>query len=283
MKIIECPRDAMQGLTEFIPTEKKAAYLSQLLKVGFDTIDFGSFVSPKAIPQMRDTADVLKKLELSESRSGLLAIVANLRGASEALAFEEITYLGFPLSLSETFQIRNTNKSIAEAIAEVAQMQDMCTQRGKELVVYLSMGFGNPFGDPYNEMVVAEFSQKLFENGVHIISLADTVGVSVPDQIRFLFKTLIKEFPQIEFGAHLHSTKEKSIEKIVAAFESGCQRFDGAIKGFGGCPMANDDLVGNLATETILAFLRSKGIQAGIDEYEFTNALLMAYSVFPRH
>ncbi len=283
MKIIECPRDAMQGLSEFIPTEKKATYLNQLLKVGFDTIDFGSFVSPKAIPQMRDTVDVLKKLDLSSNKSRLLAIIANLRGANEALVFDEISYLGFPLSLSETFQIRNTNKSIAEAIAEVAQMQNLCAQRGKELVVYLSMGFGNPYGDPYNEMVVAEFSGKLFQNGVHIISLADTVGVSEPDQIRFLFKTLIKEFPQIEFGAHLHSTKAKSIEKIEAAFESGCQRFDGAIKGFGGCPLANDDLVGNLPTETILSFLKSKGIQTGINENEFANALMMADSVFPAH
>lgn len=283
MKIIECPRDAMQGLSEFIPTEQKAAYLNQLLKVGFDTIDFGSFVSPKAIPQMRDTTDVLKKLDLSATKSKLLAIVANLRGANEALVFDEIGYLGFPLSLSETFQIRNTNKSIAEATAEVAQMQDRCAQQGKKLVVYLSMGFGNPYGDPYNEMVVADFSRKLFQNGVHIISLADTVGVSNPNQIRFLFKTLIKEFPQIEFGAHLHSTKAKSIEKIEAAFESGCQRFDGAIKGFGGCPMANDDLVGNLATETILSFLKSKHIQTGINENEFTSALLMADSVFPTH
>lgn len=283
MKIIECPRDAMQGIPEFIPTEKKAAYLNQLLKVGFDTIDFGSFVSPKAIPQMRDTVEVLEKLDLSATKSKLLAIVANIRGASEALTFDEIAYLGFPLSLSETFQIRNTNKSIAEAIAEVAQMQDMCTQRGKELVVYLSMGFGNPYGDPYNEMVVAEFSRKLFQNGVRIISLADTVGVSQPDQIRFLFQTLIKEFPQIEFGAHLHSTQAKAIEKIEAALESGCQRFDGAIKGLGGCPMANDELVGNLATETILSFLKSKRVQTGINENEFASALMMADSVFPAH
>lgn len=283
MKLIECPRDAMQGLTAFIPTDKKAAYINQLLKVGFDTIDFGSFVSPKAIPQMRDTAEVLSHLDLSAPSSKLLAIVANVRGASDALAHPQISYLGFPLSLSETFQLRNTNKSIAEALTEVNQIQELCAQRGKQLVVYLSMGFGNPYGDPYNEMVVAEFSGRLYQHGVRIISLADTVGVSAPDQIRYLFKTLIKEYPQIEFGAHLHSTPSKSVEKIEAALESGCQRFDGAIKGFGGCPMANDELVGNLATETILSLLKSKGEQPAIDEKEFANALLMADSVFPLH
>ncbi len=283
MKIIECPRDAMQGLLEFIPTEKKATYINQLLKVGFDTIDFGSFVSPKAIPQMRDTADVLRKLDLSITKSKLLAIVANVRGAADALAFDEISYLGFPLSLSETFQLRNTNKSIAEALVEVNEMQNLCTQKGKDLVVYLSMGFGNPYGDPYNEMVVAEFSGKLFQNGVRIISLADTVGVSEPEQIRFLFQTLIREFPQVEFGAHLHSTKAKSAEKIDAALESGCQRFDGAIKGFGGCPMANDDLVGNLATEIILSSLKTKGVHSNVNELEFSKALMMADLVFPSH
>jgi hydroxymethylglutaryl-CoA lyase len=283
MKLIECPRDAMQGLASFISTEKKATYINQLLKVGFDTIDFGSFVSPKAIPQMRDTAEVLAQLDISSSRSKLLAIIANVRGASDALAHPQISYLGFPLSLSETFQLRNTNKSIAEALTEVNQIQELCSQKGKELVVYLSMGFGNPYGDPYNEMVVAEFSGKLFQQGVRIISLADTVGVSAPDQIRFLFKTLIREYPQIEFGAHLHSTPSKSIEKIEAALESGCQRFDGAIKGFGGCPMANDELVGNLATETILSFLKMKGAQPAIDENQFAKALTMADSVFPSH
>lgn len=283
MKLIECPRDAMQGLTAFIPTDKKAAYINQLLKVGFDTIDFGSFVSPKAIPQMRDTAEVLSHLDLSASSSKLLAIVANVRGASDALAYPQISYLGFPLSLSETFQLRNTNKSIAEALTEVNQIQELCAKKGKQLVVYLSMGFGNPYGDPYNEMVVAEFSGRLYQHGVRIISLADTVGVSAPDQIRYLFKTLIKEYPQIEFGAHLHSTPSKSVEKIEAALESGCQRFDGAIKGFGGCPMANDELVGNLATETILSLLKSKGASPAIDEKEFANALLMADSVFPLH
>jgi hydroxymethylglutaryl-CoA lyase len=283
MKIIECPRDAMQGLADFIPTEKKAVYINQLLKVGFDTIDFGSFVSPKAIPQMRDTAEVLAKLDLAASKSKLLAIVANVRGAHDALVFDEINYLGFPLSLSETFQLRNTNKSIDEALVGVGEMQNLCSQKGKELVVYLSMGFGNPYGDPYNEMVVVEFSGKLLHTGVRIISLADTVGVSEPDQIKYLFRTLIKEFPQIEFGAHLHSTKAKSVEKIEAAFESGCQRFDGAIRGFGGCPMANDELVGNLATETILSSLRSKGVLSDFNEIEFAKALKMADSIFPAH
>lgn len=281
MKIIECPRDAMQGLAEFIPTEKKASYLNQLLKVGFDTLDFGSFVSPKAIPQMRDTADVLKKLDLGGSATKLLAIIANIRGATDALEFDEIAYLGFPLSLSETFQLRNTNKSIEDALVDVNQMQELCIRKGKELVVYLSMGFGNPYGDPYNEMVVAEFTETLFQNGVRIISLADTVGVSKPEQIKFLFKNLIKEFPQVEFGAHLHSTPATSIGKIEAALESGCQRFDGALKGFGGCPMAKDDLVGNLATEMILSVLKSKGVQPNIDESEFAKALLMAEEIFP--
>jgi hydroxymethylglutaryl-CoA lyase len=283
MKIIECPRDAMQGLSEFVPTDKKVSYINQLLKVGFDTIDFGSFVSPKAIPQMRDTAEVLTKLDFSGSKSKLLAIVANMRGATDALSFDQISYLGFPLSLSETFQIRNTNKSVAEAIAEAVEIQNRCSQRGKELVVYLSMGFGNPYGDPYNEMVVAEFSRTLFQNGVTIISLADTVGVSVPDQIRFLFTSLIPEFPRIEFGAHLHSTAATSSEKVKAAFEAGCSRFDGAIMGFGGCPMANDDLVGNLATETIISFLNSHGVPTGVDEKEFAIAMQMAASVFPAH
>ncbi|HEV8513044.1 MAG TPA: hydroxymethylglutaryl-CoA lyase [Cyclobacteriaceae bacterium] len=283
MKLIECPRDAMQGLNEFIPTDKKADYLNQLLKVGFDTIDFGSFVSAKAIPQLRDTAEVLKKLDLSTSKSKLLAIVANTRGAEEAALWNEITYLGFPLSISETFQQRNTNKSIAEALQTVEEIQNICKGKNKVLVTYISMGFGNPYGDPYDVGVVEHFTDLLSRLGVTIISLADTIGVSKPDEIQYLFKTLVPKFSAIEFGAHLHSSPAKAIEKIEAAYLSGCQRFDGAIKGFGGCPMAEDELVGNLATETILAYLKSKNALPNMDQAEFGKALLLADSIFLKH
>jgi hydroxymethylglutaryl-CoA lyase len=283
MKLIECPRDAMQGLDEFIPTATKAAYINQLLKVGFDTIDFGSFVSPKAIPQLRDTADVLHKLDLTGSRSKLLAIVANVRGAEEALRWDEITYLGFPLSISETFQQRNTNKSITEALEAVTQIQDICAKRNKTLVTYISMGFGNPYGDPYDVGIVEQFADVLSTLGVKIISLADTIGVSKPDQIKYLFTSLVPKFPHIEFGAHLHSNPRNANEKIEAAFLSGCQRFDGAMMGFGGCPMAEDELVGNLATETIVTFLKNRNALPSFDEVEFGKALSMASSVFPAH
>lgn len=282
MKIIECPRDAMQGLTEFIPTEQKVSYMNQLLKVGFDTIDFGSFVSPKAIPQLRDTAEVLNKLELSGSKSKLLAIVANTRGGEEACQFEEISYLGFPLSLSETFQKRNTNKSIVEALNVVNELQQLCVKHNKQQVVYISMGFGNPYGDPYDMGVVENFADILSTLGIEIISLSDTIGVAQPDQITYLFKTLTSRFTKIEFGAHLHAHPSTSIEKIEAAYISGCQRFDGAIKGFGGCPMAKDELVGNMATETILAFLDSKNDTPEINREEFSLALQMADSIFRR-
>ena len=283
MKVIECPRDAMQGLYEFIPTEKKAQYINQLLKVGFDTIDFGSFVSPKAIPQLRDTAEVLSMLDLSATKSKLLAIVANTRGAEDALKFEEIDYLGFPLSISETFQQRNTNKSIAEAMSTVKEIQNLCKRKGKVLVTYISMGFGNPYGDPYDVGVVEKFTTDLAALEIEIISLADTIGVSQPGQIKYLFETLVPKFPNVEFGAHLHSNPAKAVEKVEAAFLSGCQRFDGAIKGFGGCPMAEDELVGNLATETILDYLGSKNSLPAIDKNEFGKALLLADSVFPKH
>ncbi|MCW5912292.1 MAG: hydroxymethylglutaryl-CoA lyase [Cyclobacteriaceae bacterium] len=280
MKIIECPRDAMQGLHNFIPTDQKVTYLNQLLKVGFDTIDFGSFVSAKAIPQMRDTAEVLEKLDLSGTSSKLLAIVANVRGAEDACRYEQIDYLGFPLSISETFQQRNTNKSIAEALNVVNAIQELCARYHKKQVVYISMGFGNPYGDPYDVEVVEKFTDILTTLRVEIISLADTIGVSEPGQIEYLFKTLIKKFPAVEFGAHLHSNPKTSLEKIEAAYNSGCQRFDGAIKGFGGCPMAKDELVGNMATETILSFLDSKKAGLQLNREEFENALLMAESVF---
>ncbi len=281
MKLIECPRDAMQGLTEFIPTEKKITYLNQLLRVGFDTLDFGSFVSPKAIPQMRDTAEVLAKLDLSSTRSKLLAIVANVRGAEEACRFNSIEYLGFPLSISETFQQRNTNKSIAEALNVVNEIQELCIKHNKQQVVYLSMGFGNPYGDPYDVHVVERFADILSTLGVKTISLADTIGVSEPDLINYLFSSLIKRFPKVEFGAHLHSNPKTSLEKIEAAYNSGCQRFDGALKGFGGCPMAKDELVGNMATETILSFLEGKNATPELNRGELNKALKLADEIFP--
>ncbi len=283
MKIIECPRDAMQGIDEFIPTEKKREYINQLLRVGFDTIDFGSFVSPKAIPQLRDTSEVLAGLDLSATKSKLLAIVANTRGAQDACRHEQITYLGFPLSISETFQQRNTNKSIAEALNTVGEMQDLCTKHSKQLVTYISMGFGNPYGDPYDAEVVAQFVGILQTLGIRIVSLADTIGVSTPDQIRRLFTSLSLQYPSMELGVHLHSNPSTAVEKTAAAWESGCKRFDGAIKGFGGCPMAEDELVGNLATETIVSYLESKGDSPGLRMDEFAKALVLADKVFPKH
>ncbi|MBX2912554.1 MAG: hydroxymethylglutaryl-CoA lyase [Cyclobacteriaceae bacterium] len=280
MKIIECPRDAMQGITKFIPTDLKAKYINQLLQVGFDTIDFGSFVSPKAIPQMRDTAMVYDKLELGNTRTKLLAIVANTRGAMEAVRFEGIHYLGFPFSISETFQQRNTNKSIVEALNTVEEVQDLCKKHGKVLVTYMSMGFGNPYNDPYDVDIVARFADILVTLGIEIISLADTIGVSQPAQITYLFSHLKKQFPQVEFGAHLHSNPATAVEKIEAAYKAGCNRFDGALKGWGGCPMAKDELVGNLATETILDYLVSQRAQPDIDNGAFAKALEMAGSVF---
>lgn len=280
MKIIECPRDAMQGIEEFIPTELKIRYINQLLKVGFDTIDFGSFVSPKAIPQLRDTAEVLAGLKLSGSRSKLLAIVANTRGATDACQFEQINYLGFPLSISDTFQRRNTNKSIAEALNTVAEIQQLCAKHKKKQVVYISMGFGNPYGDPYDVEVVGQFVDILGTLGVSIVSLADTIGVSKPDQITYLFTTLTRQFPKLEIGAHLHSNPATAVEKISAAFKSGCKRFDGALKGFGGCPMAEDELVGNLATETIVQYLLEHNEGPGLDMTEFSKSLVIAGEVF---
>ncbi|MEQ8414504.1 MAG: hydroxymethylglutaryl-CoA lyase [Imperialibacter sp.] len=280
MKIIECPRDAMQGWESFIPTQSKVDYINQLLKVGFDTIDFGSFVSPKAIPQMRDTAEVLSQLDLSESSTKLLAIVANLRGAEEACLHKEISYLGFPLSLSETFQQKNTNKSITEALAIVQGIQSLCVKHNKVLVVYLSMGFGNPYGDPYEPALVTEFVNRLDAMKIKIISLSDTVGVSAPANIIALFEEVIPAFPHIEFGAHLHSTKESAWEKIEAVYQAGCRRMDGAINGYGGCPMAENDLVGNMATEQITAFCSDRSIQTGLKDDQFLKCLKLASVVF---
>jgi hydroxymethylglutaryl-CoA lyase len=280
MKIIECPRDAMQGITEFIPTETKVSYLNKLLKVGFDSLDFGSFVSPKAIPQMRDTEEVLAQLDLAATKTKLLAIVANVRGAEQAAAHKEIQYLGFPLSLSETFQQRNTNKSIAEALEDVAQMQELCEKHNKELVTYLSMGFGNPYGEAWNAETVGEFTQKLDTLGVKIISLSDTIGVSNPENISYLFSSLIPEFKHIEFGAHLHTNPNTWQEKVEAAYQAGCRRFDGALKGFGGCPMAKDELVGNMATENMVQYFKSIGVDLGLNETAFADAMAQANSVF---
>lgn len=280
MKIIECPRDAMQGIEKFIPTVKKIDYINQLLKVGFDTIDFGSFVSPKAIPQLRDTAEVLHKLDMGGTNTKLLAIVANTRGAQQAVESTNINYLGFPLSISETFQQRNTNKSIGEALNTVSEIQELCKKYNKTLVTYISMGFGNPYKDPYDVGIVSQFVDILVTLDIKVVSLADTIGVSKPDQITFLFKQLKSQFPEIELGAHLHSNPAASIEKIEAAFNAGCNRFDGALKGWGGCPMAKDELVGNLATETILDFLASKKGRPNLNDEELAKALKMADQLF---
>lgn len=283
MKLIECPRDAMQGLEEFIPTEAKINYINQLLKVGFDTIDFGSFVSPKAIPQLRDTAAVIEKLEWQDSQSKLLAIVANTRGAQEASKFDAITYLGFPLSISETFQVRNTNKSIAEALNALEEIQNICVRSGKKLVSYISMGFGNPYGDHYDAALVSQFVDILVALGSDVISLADTIGISTPENITDLFSFITQRYPAIEIGVHLHSNPATALRKIEAAYKAGCKRFDGAIKGFGGCPMATDDLVGNLPTETILAYLEAEEPALHINKAAFHKALLMADEIFLKH
>ncbi len=283
MKIIECPRDAMQGLKGFIPTEKKITYINQLLKVGFDTIDFGSFVSAKAIPQMSDTKDVLAELDWQTSQSKLLAIVANLRGAEDAITYKAIRYLGFPLSISETFQQRNTNASIAEAINTVRAIQGICIASNKQLVIYISMGFGNPYSEPYSIETVNDFVKRLVDLGVTIISIADTIGVSTPISINYLLPKLIEAYPSTEFGVHLHSSPSTANEKIEAAFLSNCKRFDGALKGWGGCPMANDELVGNLATEKIINYLRSKDVELNLNENELVKALLLADEIFPKH
>src|ERR1044072_1933331 len=259
MKLIECPRDAMQGWAHPIATADKVNYLNALLQVGFDTIDFGSFVSPKAIPQMADTAEVLTKLQIPANGSGLLAIVANQRGAEEAVMFDEITYLGYPFSISETFQLRNTNKTIAESLELVQTLQELCIKNRKQLVVYISMGFGNPYGDPYDAGVAMQWVDELAKMDISIISLADTVGVAEPDIITKLFATLIPAYPQVEFGAHFHSAPHNWEEKVAAGYAQGCRRFDSTIKGIGGCPMAKDDLVGNLATENLLWFFQEQG------------------------
>lgn len=271
----------MQGIHDFIDTDVKAAYINLLLQVGFDTIDFGSFVSPKAIPQLRDTREVLAKLDLSATSSKLLAIVANLRGVEEAVAHNEITYLGFPFSISETFQQRNTNSSIAQSMDTVKQMLELCDKYGKTAVVYLSMGFGNPYGDEWNVEIVERWADELIANGVKILSLSDTTGVSSPEKIREILPSLVKRFENTEIGLHLHSTPDTRFEKIDTAYESGCRRFDSALKGFGGCPMATDDLTGNLATEELITYLESRNEALNLNMDKWQEAVLFSQKVFP--
>ncbi len=280
IKIIECPRDAMQGIKPFIPTERKVAYIQSLLRVGFDTIDFGSFVSPKAIPQMQDTAEVLAQLDLSQTKSKLLAIIANTQGAVLASQHAAIQYLGFPFSISENFQMRNTHKTIAESLITLEEILEIAYKNSKEVVAYLSMGFGNPYGDPWNVEIVGEWTEKLSVRGVKILSLSDTVGSSTPDVISYLFSNLIPKYPEIEFGAHLHTTPDKWFEKIDAAYKAGCRRYDGAIQGFGGCPMAKDDLTGNMPTEKLLSYFTAQKENTNTSPMSFESAYNEATKLF---
>ena len=280
IQLTECPRDAMQGIHNFIPTEIKAAYINLLLQVGFDTIDFGSFVSPKAIPQMQDTAQVLQKLDLSSSRSKLLAIIANYRGAEEASQHEEITYLGFPFSISETFQQRNANTSIAEAFEIVKRIKALSDTKGKKLLVYLSMGFGNPYGDEWHNDIVLRWAKRLIDEGVEYISLADTIGIAAPEQIESLFSSLSGHFKEATWGVHLHSTPDTWRHKIEAAYKSGCKRFDTALKGYGGCPMAKDELTGNIATENVISYLQTQNINLGLNLDKLGEAMNYSVRVF---
>ena len=280
IKIIECPRDAMQGIKSFIPTKNKVAYIQSLLRVGFDTIDFGSFVSPRAVPQMQDTAAVLDQLDLSQTSSKLLAIIANTQGAEMAAQFEPIQYLGFPFSISENFQMRNTHKTIAQSIVSLQEILEIADKKNKEVVAYLSMGFGNPYGDPWNVDIVGEWTQKLAAMGVKILSLSDTVGSSTPGVIHYLFSNLIPKYPEIEFGAHLHTTYDKWFEKIEAAHLAGCRRYDGAIQGFGGCPMAKDELTGNMPTEKLLSYFTATKEKLNLNPLSFESAYNEASKVF---
>ena len=280
IKIIECPRDAMQGIKSFIPTARKVAYIQSLLRVGFDSIDFGSFVSPKAIPQMQDTAEVLAQLDLSQTQSKLLAIIANTQGAIAAAQHKEIQYLGFPFSISENFQMRNTHKTIAESLITLQEILEIADKNNKEVVAYLSMGFGNPYGDPWNVEIVGNWTEKLSNMGVKILSLSDTIGSSTPDVIHYLFSNLIPKYPEIEFGAHLHTTPDKWFEKIDAAYTAGCQRFDGAIQGFGGCPMATDTLTGNMPTEKLLSYFTTQKQNTNTSPMSFESAYNEATKLF---
>ncbi len=280
IKLIECPRDAMQGWPHFIPTEKKVEYINALLKVGFDTIDFGSFVSPKAIPQMADTKEVVGSLQLAGSSSKLLAIIANERGAQDAVVFDEINYLGFPFSVSETFQMRNTNSTIAQSLGRVEEIQNLCIKNKKELVVYISMGFGNPYGDVYNEEIVFDWVNKLADMDIKIISLADTVGLATKEQVYQITKYLVDLLPETEIGVHLHSTPANWKEKVDAALQAGCKRFDGALKGIGGCPMADDELVGNMDTELMTPYFEERNLLNNLDKEALKNCSMLASEIF---
>ncbi len=283
LKLIECPRDAMQGIKTFIPTEEKVNYIQALLRCGFDTLDFGSFVSPKAIPQMADTANVLAQLDLSQTQSKLLAIVANVRGAEDAAKHPEINYLGYPFSISENFQMRNTHKTIAQSVAILNEILNIADKNQKEVVAYLSMGFGNPYGDPWDVEIVGEWTERLSTMGVKILSLSDTVGSSDAETITYLFSHLIPKYPAIEFGAHLHTTPNSWYEKVNAAYTSGCRRFDGAIKGFGGCPMAKDELTGNMPTEKMLSYFNAQKANTNLKMTSFESAYNVATDVFQRY
>ena len=280
LKLIECPRDAMQGLHDYVPAKMKAEYINLLLQVGFDTLDFGSFVSARSIPQLRDTVEVLNMLDLNSTSSKLLAIVANLRGIQEAVMHEPITYLGFPFSISETFQNRNTNSSIEQSLETVQELLNSCYKSNKQAVIYLSMAFGNPYGDIWNTEIAEHWTERLANCGTKVISLADTIGVSTPENINYLFSHLQSIFPQIEFGVHLHSNPDFSKEKIDAAWGSGCRRFDSALKGFGGCPMASDTLTGNTATELLISVLEAKGEKTGLNMDKWQEAVLYSSKIF---
>ncbi|HLS31484.1 MAG TPA: hydroxymethylglutaryl-CoA lyase [Flavobacteriaceae bacterium] len=283
IKLIECPRDAMQGIKDFIPTEKKVDYIQALLRCGFDTIDFGSFVSPKAIPQMKDTAEVLANLDLSRTKTKLLAIVANVRGAEDAAKYPEIDYLGYPFSISENFQMRNTHKTIAQSVEILQKILAIAEKSDKQVVAYLSMGFGNPYGDPWNVDIVGEWTEKLSKMGVQILSLSDTIGTSDAETIKYLFKNLVPAYPKIEFGAHLHTTPDAWYEKVNAAYQSGCRRFDGAIQGFGGCPMAKDDLTGNMPTEKMISYFTSNKLDHNLKITSFEAAYNIATDIFTKY
>ena len=283
IKLIECPRDAMQGIKTFIPTEKKVQYIQSLLRCGFDTIDFGSFVSPKAIPQMVDTKEVLAQLDLSSTKSKLLAIVANVRGAQDAVVHPEIDYLGYPFSISENFQMRNTHKTIDQSVDILKEILELANQNNKEVVAYLSMGFGNPYGDPWNVEIVGEWTEKLSNLGVKILSLSDTVGTSDAETITYLFSNLIPQYPEIEFGAHLHTTPDSWYEKVNAAYLAGCKRFDGAIQGFGGCPMAKDELTGNMPTEKLVSYFTSQKTDSQVKMGSFEASYNEALKIFKNY
>ncbi|MHA7830556.1 MAG: hydroxymethylglutaryl-CoA lyase [Flagellimonas sp.] len=280
VKLIECPRDAMQGIKTFIPTEEKVKYIQSLLGCGFDTIDFGSFVSPKAIPQMQDTAEVLARLDLSRTQSKLLAIVANVRGARDACNHDAIDYLGFPFSISENFQMRNTHKTIDQSVETLKGILELANANDKKVVTYISMGFGNPYGDPWNVEIVGEWTEKLADMGTSILSLSDTIGTSTPEVIEYLFSNLIPKYPEIEFGAHLHTTPTKWHEKVDAAYKAGCRRFDGAVQGFGGCPMAKDELTGNMPTEKMLSYFTAEKADTGVNWMVFEAAFNKATELF---